>query len=584
MSSDAARRRWQEFSRRPFPRLVQLFAGRVFHGSGDAGESSDELDLSLGLILSLLALPGGFFSILLFNKYGSLLRWMRGDRSFDPLAAALPDQYFFIVLAMVVTGSVAVWRWESIFPDRRDFANLVPLPIATRTIFLANLVAILFLAGLLALDVNAASGILFPLVVSASQETFRYFLEFAAVHILSVLSASLFAFFAVFSFVGLLMALLPYSVFRRISLFVRCATMTCLVAMLSTSFIVPTLLPRLSESSIRYLPPVWFLGLSQLVRGQTGPLADLGRTALFALTCSVLVAVAAYAMSYARCFARIPETLNVSSERSRSSSTWLLSALDRTILRTPFQRAGYRFVFRTLVRSERHSLVLGGFLGFGLVIAAQTLFTAFNHNPGTGFAVPSVEILSVPFILIYCILVGLRFVFGIPTDLRANWIFQLLLNKARHECIPLARKVSMSFILPWVFAFVLPVHAWLWGWTSAVLHATVITAAALLLSKVLFGGLRKVPFTCSYPPFRESAIVLVLSYVLGFFVFVFPIAQFEYWALLKPSLMLILFPVGLVTWYLLSRLQGETMEIDRQLIFEEVSPAAFEVLDLNRGS
>ena len=48
---------------------------------------------------------------------------------------------------MTVTGAVAVWRWDAIFPDRRDFMNLVPLPISTRTIFFANLVAVLFLVG-----------------------------------------------------------------------------------------------------------------------------------------------------------------------------------------------------------------------------------------------------------------------------------------------------------------------------------------------------------------------------------------------------------------------------------------------------
>ena len=57
--------------------------------------------------------------------------------------------------------------------------NLVPLPIPMRTIFFANLLAILFLAGILAIDVNAASAVLYPTVVSASQQTFRFYAEFA---------------------------------------------------------------------------------------------------------------------------------------------------------------------------------------------------------------------------------------------------------------------------------------------------------------------------------------------------------------------------------------------------------------------
>ncbi len=185
---------------RPFPLLVRLFVARVFRGSGTSEDG--ELDLSIGLILALLALPGAFYSLFLLEKYSTLLQWMHGQKELDPLAGALPDEYFFIVLSMVVTGVVAVWRWDSIFPDRRDYANLVPLPISLRSIFLANLAAILLLALLLAVDVNAASAVLFPLVVSASENTFSFFLHFVGVHAFVVVLASVFSFCTVFAIVG----------------------------------------------------------------------------------------------------------------------------------------------------------------------------------------------------------------------------------------------------------------------------------------------------------------------------------------------------------------------------------------------
>ena len=141
---------------RPFVRLVRLFLARTLHGGDESGVG--EVDLSLGLVLSLLALPGALYSTLLFEKYSTLLLWMRGQYNFDPVAAKVPDEYFFIVLSMVVTGAVAVWRWDSIFPDRRDYVNLVPLPVSTKVIFLANLPAILCLAGALAVDVHAGNG------------------------------------------------------------------------------------------------------------------------------------------------------------------------------------------------------------------------------------------------------------------------------------------------------------------------------------------------------------------------------------------------------------------------------------------
>ena len=107
------RQKLEKVSQKPLPRLVGLFVDRIFRG----GESSeDELDMSMGLVLSLLALPGGFYSVFLLEKYSTLLQWLRHQHEVDPLAAALPDEYFFIVLSMAVTGAVAVWRWDSISP------------------------------------------------------------------------------------------------------------------------------------------------------------------------------------------------------------------------------------------------------------------------------------------------------------------------------------------------------------------------------------------------------------------------------------------------------------------------------------
>src|SRR5438045_4930401 len=138
---------WGSFWERPFFRLLHLFLGRIFHGDGDS-----QLTFGMGLLLALLPLPGGFYAVLLFEQYSSLLQWMRSEHVTSPMTAALPEQYFFIVLSMAVTGVIAVWRWDSIFPDGRDYVNLAVLPLHTRTIFVANLTAILGVAFILAID------------------------------------------------------------------------------------------------------------------------------------------------------------------------------------------------------------------------------------------------------------------------------------------------------------------------------------------------------------------------------------------------------------------------------------------------
>src|SRR5580693_6646566 len=236
---------WESYSRRPFAALLRVFIGRVFHGGGDSGTS--EMDVALGVILILLAMPGVLVSLLLFEKYGSLVRWMRGDGAFDPFTATIPDEYFFIVLSMVVTGAAAVWRWDALFLDRRDYSNIVPLPISLRRIFLGNLAAIFLLAVALTLDVNAASFVLFPVAVVGSQVSFAVFLRFALGHAVTVVLGSAFSFFAVFALIGLLMAALPYTLFRRISLYVRFVIALFFLALLATSFAVPSFLAQVAR-------------------------------------------------------------------------------------------------------------------------------------------------------------------------------------------------------------------------------------------------------------------------------------------------------------------------------------------------
>ncbi len=192
--------------------------------------------------------------------------------------------------------------------------------------------------------------------------------------------------------------------------------------------------------------------------------------------------------------------------------------------------------------------------------------------------------LSIPFILVYCILVGLRFVFDIPTDLQPNWIFRFSLDKTARECTPLVRRVMLTFILPWVFAAIFPVSLYQWGWTTALLQTALITIWSVLLADILLVRFRKVPFTCSYPPFRHSAIVVMLVYFFGFSAFVAITSRLEYWALLNPALLLLFIPITFVAWYARSRFQQDTTAPDMQLIFEEKQPVDFEVLDLAHWS
>ncbi len=553
---------------------------RIFHGS-NAGE--EELNMSMGLLLVLLAIPGGFASLLLFDKYGSFLQWLRGQSKFDPLVAALPDEYFFIVLSMVVTGGVALWWWDSIFPDRRDFVNLVSLPIAASTIFLANSIAIVILTGVCVIDVNAASSILFPASVGGAQPSFRFAIQFAGVHTLVVMLASVFSFLAVFASTGLLMLLLPYTLFRRISLYVRALIAIMLLAALSTSFTVPHMisdLPRSSHPQLRFLPAAWFLGLCQSLRGRADPsLAELGHVAIFALVAVGVLALVAYAVSYHRCFIRLLELADAPPGHLGVQTSWVFYTLDRLVLHTPFQRAGYRFVIKTLFRNEAHALAAGGFFCLGIVIASRTLFSAFNGNGLT--PLPSAELLSIPLILGYCLVVGVRFVFDVPAHLPANWIFRLLLDRSIEESAALARRVIFCFAVPGIVLVAFPIYLHYWGWTVALVHVSVVMIWLVLLTEVLLVGFRKLPFTCTYPVFQHSAVAVALAFVFGYFAFTTITSELELEALSRPLMGMAFLVISVGVWYTAHRVRRLFTEVDEHLIFEDRPAAAFQLLHLS---
>jgi len=582
MIREIARQEWEYHRERPFGRLVQLFVARIFRGGGDT--DAEGIDLGVGLVLTLLAMPGGFVSVFLFDKYGSLLQWLRGQTNVDTLRLAFPDEYFFIVLSMTVTGAIAVWRWDAIFPDRRDYMNLAHLPISARTIFFANLLAVVFLVGLVALDVNAASCALFPMVVSASQGTLLFFVKFAAVHAIGVLLSSLFSFLAVFAILGLLIAILPPRLLRRVSAYAKGLVVVYLVTLLCTSFMIPDLLRRVkgpAPSWTLLFPSCWFVSLCQVLRDRANPaMAEVAKLCVPGLALVALLAFSAYAIGYRRHFMQISESADDTSVvHAPTPGPW--PVLERLVLRTPFQRGCFRFVGKTLMRSEAHRLVLTGVGGLALVLASQALMHAFEGMKLARQAAMTAEALSIPFVVSFLLIIGLRIVFEIPADLRANWIFQLMLDPDHQECEPLARRVILVSILPWILVITFAAYLYLEGPMVAVLHTAVVMTWSCLLTNVVLIRFRKLPFTCSLPVFKQHSIVILIALCFGFLIYAGSTAEFESSALSEPIRMLSLLPVAGVAWYIPRYLGKNTIDLERKLIFEEAATRSVELLRLS---
>ena len=170
--------------------------------------------------------------------------------------------------------------------------------------------------------------------------------------------------------------------------------------------------------------------------------------------------------------------------------------------------------------------------------------------------------------------------FEIPSDLRANWIFQLMLDPDQ-ECEPLARRVVFVSILPWLLVITFAAYLYLKGPVVAVLHTLVVATWSYLLTSVVLVRFRKLPFTCSLPVFKQHSIVILISLCFGFLIYAGSTAEFESLALSQPLRMLILLPVALVAWYIPRYLGKNAIDLEKKLIFEETTTRTVEMLRLS---
>jgi FtsH-binding integral membrane protein len=255
--------------------------------------------------------------------------------------------------------------------------------------------------------------------------------------------------------------------------------------------------------------------------------------------------------------------------------------MDRLVLRSGFERATYRFALKTLLRNDRHSLLLGAFAGLGLVIASQTLVAAFGQTTADADSLPGMALLSAPLVLAYFLICGLRFVFDLPAELRANWVHRVILDREQPGTAAVARKIILTFVLPWVVAVCLPLYLYLWGGMGGGALFTVLIAGCCLMPEILLRRFRKVPFACAYPAWKQNATVIVLLYVLGLWAFAFLLPGLERAFLARSPWYLWGLGLLLLSAVYVLRHRRQDEERGQALVFDEVSDSPFEFLNLS---
>ncbi|MGH9722386.1 MAG: hypothetical protein ACRD8O_19420 [Bryobacteraceae bacterium] len=564
-----------------FIELVRHFFQRFF--DNDLVARDGEMRVTIVHILALLAVPGIMWPFFLMPKYV----YLAAAGPVTRLQQMWVDEYFFISFAMVLMGFVTVLEWDALFPDSRDYAILIPLPLSLIELFRAKAAALAVFLIVFSIDLGALSAILFPLVAGDKHTSLFSVLRTSVAHTTAVMAGCAFIFLSIVALQGVLLNVLSIRWFRKLSPFIQSGSVFVMLLVLLLYFRISAVLPSVIASnhhSLGWFPPFWFLGLYETIAGRgEATFVSLARAGGLSVGIVFVAALAAYALSYRRHVRKILEAQEDLSLGPSFAERVLSRAADRYLVRDPLERATFYFVTKTTLRSKKHRLLLAAYVGVGAAVAFEGLSGILSRRlagPGASAAADS-ALMSLPLILSFFLLSGLRYVYTMPAELAANWVFRISENDGRMRCLAGARKATASLAIVPLFLALLPFYAVLWGWQTALFHVLYGATLSVVLMQLLLLYFPKIPFTCSYLPGKANVTLTWFFYWTAFAMYAFVMARLERWLMQNPLRQVLFFAIAAVAlrvieWFR-TRLHDETFT----LTFEEQPEPAVRTLDIS---
>jgi hypothetical protein len=420
------------------------------------------------------------------------------------LRAVRADELWLLTLMMSTIGLLTAIKWQSVFPSLRDYRALAALPLRSHQLFQAKFTALLIAATTAILVLNLFPSLLFPMVSGGRWALNPSVAARVMIHAIVCAAGCYFFFFALVALQGMLLVVLKRRIFENISGVMQAVLVPTMLVLLVLSFsIQPHVTATVLEPRFAaWLPPVWFLGLYQRMMGDPDPgMNILAHRAVLALVISVLLSVLTYARSYHRHRAMLLEGVVASPRKQR----WNLPLLD-WLFPDPRQQAVIAFMLKTLTQSSQHRMILTAYGGFGLAVLLTGMV-------GLGAVVGKTKLdtaicVYAHVVMLAFMLVGLRHLFSIPTELRANWIFQLAEAGSRREWLAaIDRLVLLAGV--GMLLIPLPLEYKLLG-RRAIAEVTLFGAVAFVCYEAVFRSWEKLPFTCSHLPGKTPMWVLAL--------------------------------------------------------------------------
>ena len=481
-------RQWLHETHNPFFELFRHFLRNFF--SNDLVSNPRQAHAAALIAIVPVLFQWFFLLIMPLNaKYAHLSALPNPGPYRDAVRA---DELWLITLMMGCIGLLTAIKWQALFPDLSDYRCLGTLPLGARQIFGAKLAALLLVAAITLLMINSLPSLTFPFISQSRWAINEPLGLRLRAHLCASLAGCAFLFFSIVALQGVLLNVLPPRAFGRVGGLLQGALIALTLAAIVVSFSIQPQVTQFLMNPVwgRWVPPIWFLGLYEKLVGTRD--AYTGELAHFAIRSILLVIVTAfstYVLSYHR-----HRTLLVEGLTSSANRLTVGSILTRGLFFDPRQQAVAGFMWQTISRSGRHRTILMGYAGLSLAVIL-TGFIGVEHvvRPERVAAADFICFHVFAFLFFF---IGIRHLFSIPTELKANWIFQITENEGRGAWLRAVDRFALCWGALLLLIVPFPLKAQLLGWRS-IAETTIMGGLGLISYERIFFIWEKLPFTCS---------------------------------------------------------------------------------------
>ena len=446
------------------------------------------------------------------------------------LQIATAERSFFVLYGMLATALLAALTWDALFPDRNDQEIVGALPVRPRTLAAARLAAALGIGTVFAAAISLPAALIYS-AASSTHPLIGTFPRVLAGHVTATMMGCACTFLGLMSLRAIVVICAGERVADRLALVLQFVTIVMLV---ETFLFLPSVLPKIikallqDHASYAWAPPVWFTALFLWIAEGN---SVLGRHAVTAVSVTAIVAVLVLVVSL------LPSAWigrRVLEGRSRERATGLATVARSMALlwvRGPVVRSLFMFGVSSLVRSRRHTIQLATYFGMAIAIGALKLLPPLLSLRGSlVLDAPRAYTISVPLVLMFFAVFGLRAAFTIPTELDANWVFRLVQPTVRESVRASRWLIVMLGVAPILLVWLLFTLA-MWPTQTALGASALVLMTGLLLTELALSNWTKVPFASAHEPATETLKSRAAWYTTALLMYQFILSELQFRAL-----------------------------------------------------